>query len=88
VDYTQKEALTRFLQAERDRGRTVLLSTHDVELAAACVDRVIILGDGEIVVDGPTRQVMSQSMVFSSQVNKLLRDERYLTVADVLGQAL
>ncbi|NLG27787.1 MAG: energy-coupling factor ABC transporter ATP-binding protein [Chloroflexi bacterium] len=84
VDYAQKEALTRFLQGERDRGRTVVLSTHDVELAAAAVDRVIILGDGEVVVDGPTRQVMSQSMVFSSQVNKLLRDERYLTVADVL----
>lgn len=84
VDYAQKEVLTRFLQGERDRGRTVVLSTHDVELAAAAVDRVVILGDGEVVVDGPTRQVMSQSMVFSSQVNKLLRDERYLTVADVL----
>jgi energy-coupling factor transport system ATP-binding protein len=84
VDYAQKEALAQFLRGQRERGRTVILSTHDVELAASAVERVVILGDGEVVVDGPTRQVMSQSMVFSSQVNKLLRDERYLTVADVL----
>jgi energy-coupling factor transport system ATP-binding protein len=51
---------------------------------ASAVDRVIILGDGEVIVDGSTREVMSQSMVFSSQINKLLRDERYLTVEDVL----
>ena len=84
VDYVQKQALLRYLEAERARGRTVILSTHDVELAAAAADRVIILGDGEIVVDGATREVMTQSMVFASQINKLFRDDRFLTVDDVL----
>jgi len=36
------------------------------------------------VVDGPAREVMSQSAVFASQVNKLFRDPRLLTVDDVL----
>ena len=45
----------------------------------------MLLGDGEIVVDGPVRQVMSDSQVFASQINKLLRDPRYLTVEDVLA---
>ena len=84
LDYMQKETLVSYLREEQDLGHTVLLSTHDVELVASAVDRVIILGDGEVIVDGSTREVMSQSMVFSSQVNKLLRDERYLTVEDVL----
>ncbi len=84
VDYAQKQALARYLQAERAQGRTVIVSTHDVELAAACADRVIILGDGEVVVDGPTREVMTHSTIFCSQINKLLRDDRYLTVDDVL----
>jgi len=84
VDYVQKQALVRYLQGERSKGRTVLLSTHDVELAAESVDRVIILGDGEVVVDGDARHVMSQSMVFTSQINKLFREEQYLTVEDVL----
>ena len=42
------------------------------------------MGDGEIVVDGPVREVMSDSQVFASQSNKMLRDPRYLTVQDVV----
>ena len=85
IDYAQKRALIRALQAEQRKGHTVILSTHDVELVAASVDRVIILGDGEVVVDGDIREVMTHSMIFSSQINKLFRDDRYLTVEDVLG---
>lgn len=84
VDYAQKRALVRYLESERGKGRTVLLSTHDVELVAESVDRVIILGDGEIVVDGPVREVMAHSLIFASQINKLFRDDHYLTVEDVL----
>ncbi|MBC7239011.1 MAG: ABC transporter ATP-binding protein, partial [Chloroflexi bacterium] len=68
ADYLQKQALARYLAAEKGRGHTVILATHDVELTAALVDRVIILGDGEVVVDGPTREVMTHSLVFSTQV--------------------
>ena len=36
------------------------------------------------MVDGPVREVMTESVVFASQINKLLRDDRFLTVDDVL----
>ncbi len=85
LDYRQKETLAAFLSELREEGRTILMSTHDVELAARCADRVVILGEGQVVVDGPTRTVMSESMVFSTQVNKLFRDHRFLTVDDVVG---
>jgi energy-coupling factor transport system ATP-binding protein len=84
LDYHQKEALTGFLKAEKGRGRTIIMATHDVELAAQCADRVVLLGDGQIVVDGPARQVMSESLIFASQINKLFRDPALITVADVL----
>jgi energy-coupling factor transport system ATP-binding protein len=84
LDYNQKHLLTSFLTHQKALGHTVILATHDVELAAASVDRVVIMGEGEIVVDGPTREVMTQSMVFSSQMNKLLHDDRFLTVQDIL----
>jgi energy-coupling factor transport system ATP-binding protein len=58
--------------------------THDVELVAQCAERIVLMGDGEIIVDGPVRQVMNGSQVFASQINKLLRDPRFLTVRDVL----
>jgi energy-coupling factor transporter ATP-binding protein EcfA2 len=86
LDYQQKAALTAFLQREKAHGRTIIMATHDVELVAECADRVVLLGDGQVVVDGPARQVMSESLVFSSQINKLFRDPALLTVEDVLAQ--
>jgi energy-coupling factor transport system ATP-binding protein len=85
LDYQQKEALTAFLLREKASGRTIIMATHDVELVAQCADRVILLGEGQVVVDGPVRQVMSESLVFASQINKLFRDPALLTVQDVLS---
>jgi energy-coupling factor transport system ATP-binding protein len=53
-----------------------------------CADRVVLIGEGQVVVDGPVREVMSDSQVFASQINKLFRDPRYLTVDDVMGALL
>ncbi len=84
LDYYQKRTLVELLSAKHEEGNTIIMSTHDVELVAQCADRVVILGEGQIVVDGPARKVMSKSMVFSSQINKLFHDDRFLTVGDVL----
>ena len=84
LDYGQKEALFRFLQAQQRAGVTVVVVTHDVELVAQCAERVILLGDGEIVLDGDVGEVMTGSQLFASQINKLYRDARTLTVADVV----
>ncbi len=83
LDYLQKTALTHILRALRDEGKTAILATHDVELAARLADRVVLLGDGEVVADGPAREVMTGSLVFSSQVSKLFHDPALITVEDV-----
>ena len=36
----------------RQTGGAVVLATHDVELAARCATRVVVLGDGEVVAAG------------------------------------
>jgi energy-coupling factor transporter ATP-binding protein EcfA2 len=84
LDYQQKAALADFLRGEKARGRTILMATHDVELVATCADRVVLLAEGQVVVDGPVRQVMSESAVFCSQINKLFRHPALLTVEDAL----
>jgi energy-coupling factor transport system ATP-binding protein len=86
LDYQQKASLTAALWDQKRRGRTILMASHDVELVAHCADRVVMLGDGRVVVDGPTRKVMSESLVFASQVNKLFRDPALLTVEDALAR--
>jgi energy-coupling factor transport system ATP-binding protein len=93
LDYEQKRGLASLLKELRVANmgdgraqRTIVMVTHDVELVAQCADRVILMGEGEIIVDGPVRQVMSGSQVFASQINKLFRDPRFLTVDDVMGR--
>jgi energy-coupling factor transport system ATP-binding protein len=86
LDYIHKKQLVAILNHLRSQGMTVVMATHDVELVARAADRVIILAEGQVVVDGPVREVMTESLVFASQINKLLRDDRFLTVEDVLGQ--
>jgi iron complex transport system ATP-binding protein len=43
----------------RDRGITMLLATHDVNLAAALCDRLILLRHGRVLAHGPTRDVLN-----------------------------
>lgn len=81
LDYTAKAALSRALHALVDRGRTVLLSTHDVEFVAETSDRVVILADGEVIADGPTTEVIMSSPAFAPQVAKVLAPAPLLTVA-------
>jgi energy-coupling factor transport system ATP-binding protein len=68
------------LVAHRDGGGAVVLATHDVELAARVATRVVVLGDGEVVAEGPARQVLAGSL-FAPQVLRVLPP--FLTVAEV-----
>ncbi len=85
LDYRAKVVLGHLLRDLAAGGSTIIMSTHDVELAASCADRVALLGDGELVVEGPVREVLSDSLIFSSQVAKLFPGTGWLTVADVVG---
>jgi len=84
LDYAAKAALIRALKQWQAQGAAVIMVTHDVELVASCADRVALMAEGEIVVDGPVRQVLSESAIFSSQINKLFGTPALLTVDDVL----
>lgn len=84
LDYASKAKLLAILHALRAQGVTIVMASHDVELIAQCATRVLLLGNGEIVADGDARSVLHDSLVFAPQVNKALRDERFLTVRDVL----
>ena len=80
IDAASRHALERALVAHRDGGGAVVLATHDVELAARVATRVVVLGDGDVVADGPARQVLAGSL-FAPQVLRVLPP--FLTVDEV-----
>ena len=83
LDYEAKDRLIGVLERLVAEGHAVVIATHDVEVVARVADRVIVLADGEVVADGPAREVVVHSPVFAPQVAKVLAPEPWLTVAEV-----
>lgn len=80
IDAPSRTALESALAQHAAAGGAAVIATHDVELAARCATRVVVLGDGEVVAAGPAREVLSGSL-FAPQVLRVLPP--YLTVAEV-----
>lgn len=85
LDYTAKAQLTALLQGWRATGMAILIVTHDVELAAALADRVVVMSQGEVIAAGPPGMVMGASPFFAPQVARLFPGSGRLTPEDVPG---
>lgn len=85
LDYAAKRELERLLHEWRDDGMAILVVTHDVELAAAIADRVILMSQGEIIAEGEPAEVMATSPLFAPQIAKLFPETGWLTADDALG---
>ena len=80
MDAPSRTALEGAVRAVTAGGGAVVLATHDVELAARCATRVVVLGDGDVVADGPGRSVLAGSL-FAPQVLRVIPP--FLTVEEV-----
>jgi ABC-type Mn2+/Zn2+ transport system ATPase subunit len=58
VDAPSQEAILEILERLRDRGVTVLVSTHDLNLAVERFDRLALL-NVKLIAYGPARQVIA-----------------------------
>ncbi|MFE7002052.1 ABC transporter ATP-binding protein [Streptomyces griseus] len=87
LDYRAKGELIGIVDGLAAEGRTVVISTHDVEFVARAADRVVVMAEGDVVADGPTTDVIVASPVFAPQTAKVLAPLPYLTV-DQLASVL
>ncbi|MFL0026883.1 ABC transporter ATP-binding protein [Streptomyces sp. NBUL23] len=87
LDYRAKGELIGIVDGLAAEGRTVVISTHDVEFVARAADRVVVMAEGDVVADGPTTEVIVASPVFAPQTAKVLAPLPYLTV-DQLASVL
>jgi energy-coupling factor transport system ATP-binding protein len=62
-DARQKKNLAEMLQGLNEKGRTVIVVTHDIEFVIENFPRTIAMANGTIVADGPTNSVLSNDEV-------------------------
>jgi energy-coupling factor transport system ATP-binding protein len=53
-------------------GAAVLVATHDVEFASRFAERVVLLGDGVVIADGPAAEILSGGWYFATEVARVL----------------
>jgi iron complex transport system ATP-binding protein len=59
----QFEIITLLRRLNAERGTTVIVSTHDLNLAAALCDRMVLLRGGRIMAQGATGEVLTPEHV-------------------------
>lgn len=85
MDHGLKRELMTFLRDYCEEGNTVILVSHDVETVAEYADRVILMSEGRIIVDGDRYEVLSEALLFSPQINRLVQSfGTYGVPADIL----
>jgi iron complex transport system ATP-binding protein len=61
----QLEVQSLLTQLNRDQGVTMVVSTHDLNFAAAMCQTLVLLREGRVLAYGPTRQVLNTESVLS-----------------------
>ncbi|MBN2147452.1 MAG: ABC transporter ATP-binding protein [Anaerolineales bacterium] len=85
LDYDAKQILRDLLRGWRDGGMGILLVTHDIELAAATADRVILLEKGKVTACGTPAQVLGSTPHFTPQMAQLFPGTGWLTPAEAIA---
>jgi energy-coupling factor transport system ATP-binding protein len=83
LDYSAKLRLIKILRSMANEGRSVILSTHDVELVAEVATRVVFLAEGEKIADGSTLDILTSSPAFAPQISKILAPGKWLTFSEI-----
>ena len=99
-DFKGRRDLADIARRLNEMGRTVLMVTHDMDLIAEYTHRLIVMGNGRVLLDGPTAEVFQQvetlaeTFITPPQVTQLAQAlagygvSGNILVADGLVQAL
>jgi energy-coupling factor transport system ATP-binding protein len=72
MDRDRKDELVGLIGDLARRGAGVVVATHDVEFASEFAERVVLLGNGVVIADGPACEVLSGGWYFATEVARVL----------------
>ncbi|AKX96098.1 ABC transporter ATP-binding protein [Neomoorella thermoacetica] len=60
LDYKEQRGMMELVRRLNDMGHTIIMVTHSMWVTAEYAHRVIVVKDGRVVMDGPTREVFAR----------------------------
>ena len=63
---TSSKVLKLLMQLNKDLGLTLIIATHDVDLVPLFADEICILNKGQILMQGPPREIFSKADLIRS----------------------
>lgn len=66
LDHREQEDMLNLIRELHDQGHTIIMVTHSMWAAATYARRLVILKDGQVRFDGPTRQVLAAEETLAS----------------------
>jgi energy-coupling factor transport system ATP-binding protein len=64
-DAVNIQRIANIIQQLHQQGKTILTITHDIDFCAENFDRIIVMGGGKILLDGPTAEIVSQTDILA-----------------------
>ena len=71
MDRAHKDALAERIEELSRAGSAVVVATHDTEFAASFAERIVLLGQGRVIGDGPPSEVLGGGRHFSTEVARV-----------------
>jgi len=79
----KEEVFAVAARLNRERGMTIVIVEHEVEVLATYADRIVVMSEGRLVLNGPPREVLAQVEALTSYHT---RPPQVTALAHVLGQ--
>ncbi|MFW9898370.1 MAG: energy-coupling factor ABC transporter ATP-binding protein [Candidatus Thorarchaeota archaeon] len=73
-DAKEIDFFVNLINKEKERGKTIIIVTHNVEFAMEHIQRTILMKSGNIIADGPTKKILA---------NKFLVDKSSLILPQI-----
>lgn len=93
-DYEGKQRIKKIINNLKEKDKLVITIIHDMDFVAETFERTIVFAEGEVLLDGPTREVFSNKEVLEKAYlelphvtelcNRLGLNETFLSVEEFL----
>jgi energy-coupling factor transport system ATP-binding protein len=83
LDYREQKSMMELIKKLNDKGHTIIIVTHTMWVVAEYADRMIVVKDGQIHVEGTTREVFGQE---DKLADVALKAPHIVTLSNNLGK--